>query len=199
MTQNNTPENDLFAPLEEQAAAVTNAATAVESAPETAPESAAETSSGPAEGGEPVHADNEVAAKPKKKKKKKKKAPEKRGLMARFHELVSEEDAPINLNINIKALVSGESVPTFFRKNLGFVIVCFTFALVYITCGYARTQLRQQENALRADRKDRFYKVLTVRSQLYEQTLSSKIEQNLRDSTLHTSTDQAFTVVVEEE
>lgn len=137
---------------------------------------------------------------PKKKKKRKKKVePEKKGLMARFHELVSEEDAPLNFQFNLKAIISGEGLPAFFRKNWGVVLVCVVFALIYITCGYTMNHLIQEQSQLRQKRLDSFYKVQTVRSQLYERTLGSKIEKALRDSTLHTSTDRAFQLIVPKE
>lgn len=134
--------------------------------------------------------------KKKKKKKKKKKArkgePNRpRTLFEQIHEFINEdEDKPIH--INFRALLGGDGLPKFFRRNWVFILVVVFFTCIYVTCRYMMQEAVLEHNRLTEQLIDRRYKSLTLDSELLERTLSSQIEKCLKDSTVHTPTEQAY-------
>lgn len=115
--------------------------------------------------------------------------------MDKIREFVgSDEDEPINFNF--RSILMGEGLPRFFRRNWVFISVIVFFTCSYVTCRYMMAGSVIETKNLRQTLLDRRYKALTINSELMERTLSSHIEQNLRDSTIHTPTQRAFPLVV---
>lgn len=136
---------------------------------------------------------------PRKKKKKKKRAPapaadeqkQPKTFLDVVHDFVNtDEDQP--LNINFRALVGGEGLPGFFRKNWVFVSVIVFFICTYVTCRYMMQSAVIEHDKLTEQLIDRRYKNLTLDCELLERTLSSQVEKELKDSTIHTPTEQSF-------
>lgn len=145
-----------------------------------------------------------VAPGKKRKKKKKKKAAaadageqkQQKGFLDVMHDFINtDEDQP--LNINFRALVGGEGLPGFFRKNWVFISVIVFFTCAYVTCRYMMQSAVIEHDKLTEKLIDRRYKNLTLDCELLERTLSSQVEKELKDSTIHTPTEQSFTLKTE--
>lgn len=166
------------------------ASSAGEEAPASADAASASESAGPAPTG-----------KPRKKKKKKKHAPEPqkaKGFFEQINDFVNEdEDQPIN--INIRGLLGGDGLPNFFRRNWVFISIIVFFTCCYVTCRYMMQSAVLEHDKLTKQLVDRKYKNLTLDCELLEHTLGSHVEKSLRDSTIHTPTEQSFVLKAEEE
>ena len=68
-----------------------------------------------------------------------------------------------------------------------------------ISLGYMIDQEQKSNAKFHAILKDRQYKAIDMESKLKERTLSSHIERALRDSTIHTPTEQAYSLKVKED
>lgn len=146
-----------------------------------------------------VAADGNQAAEPvvkKKKHKKKKHVTEEKPLseMTFWEQLReyanSDEDEP--MTFNFRAMLGGEGLPRFFRRNWLFITIIVFFTCCYVTSRYMMQTAVLENRSLTDTLLDRRYKALTINSELLERTLSSHIEENLQDSTIHTPTEQAF-------
>lgn len=180
--QNGPIELDLFTPAELAAHAM--AAEAAESAE--------------AEGAEQALGDAQEAVPHKKKKKKKKVHPsddpaKPKSFAEQIHEFINDdEDQPIR--INFRGLIGGDGLPKFFKRNWVFISVIVFFTCIYVSCRYMMQSAVLEHDKLTEQLIDRRYKTLTLNSELMESTLSSHIEKNLKDSTIHTPTEQAYTL-----
>lgn len=103
-----------------------------------------------------------------------------------------DEERPFRFNVSIKALVGGDGLSRLIANNWCFILVTVFFTCCYVTSRYMMEKAVLENNALTDTLLDRRYKALTLNSELLEHTLSSHIESNLNDSTIHTPTDQAF-------
>lgn len=122
-------------------------------------------------------------------------AEETKSLVEQIKDFVNrDEEEPINLNfnLNVKALIGGEGLPRFFRRNWAFITVIVFFTCCYVTSRYMMESAVLENNTLTDTLLDRRYKALTLNSELLERTLSSHIEEHLADSTIHTPTEQAY-------
>lgn len=108
----------------------------------------------------------------------------------------AEEDTPIYFDI--KSVLGGDSLLGIVRRNFLFLSIITAFICVNISLGYMIDQEQKSNSRFHAILKDRQYKAIYMQSQLKERTLSSHIEQALRDSTLHTPTEQAYSLKVQE-
>lgn len=187
-------ELELLTP--EQLANHAMAAAAAESA-ESAGETAASTPKAA-----PKTAPQAPAAGKKKKKKKKKKAPAaadtkpQKTFVDMMHDFINTDEDQA-LNINFRGLVGGEGLPGFFRKNWVFISIIVFFTCAYVTCRYMMQTAIIEHDKLTEKLIDRRYKNLTLDCELLERTLSSHVEKNLKDSTIHTPTEQSFTLKTE--
>lgn len=195
-------ELDLFADETTAAPAVEPQGTAAETdVPPAAP--AEPTPSADAEASADAAATTEStvrADKPRKKKKKKKRPQEpqkSKGFFEQINDFVNEdEDQPIN--INIRGLLGGDGLPNFFRRNWVFISVIVFFTCCYVTCRYMMQSAVLEHDKLTKQLVDRKYKNLTLDCELLEHTLGSHVEKSLRDSTIHTPTEQSFVLKTEE-
>lgn len=206
----NTVELELLTPeqLADRAmdAAVAEAAEAITA---DASDAAAATSEVTAESGEspvPEASASDTPAAPRKKKKKKKKVPadaadeqkHSKTFLDVMHDFINtDEDQP--LNINMRGLIGGEGLPAFFRKNWVFISVIVFFTCAYVTCRYMMQSAVIEHDKLTEKLIDRRYKNLTLDCQLLERTLSSQVEKELKDSSIHTPTEQSFILKTEAE
>ena len=187
-------ELELLTP--EQLADHAMAAAAAESA-ESAGETAASTPKAA-----PKTAPQAPAAGKKKKKKKKKKTPAaadtkpQKTFVDMMHDFINTDEDQA-LNINFRGLVGGEGLPGFFRKNWVFISIIVFFTCAYVTCRYMMQTAIIEHDKLTEKLIDRRYKNLTLDCELLERTLSSHVEKNLKDSTIHTPTEQSFTLKTE--
>lgn len=144
---------------------------------------------------QPVEAMAETDVKKKKRKKKKATVKEKPLAEMTFWEQMkayadSDDDAP--MSFNFRAMLGGEGLPRFFRRNWVFISIIVFFTCCYVTSRYMMQTAVLENRALTDTLLDRRYKALTINSELLERTLSSHIEEHLKDSTIHTPTEQAF-------
>lgn len=164
-------------------------------APETASASAAADNT-PADDGGAASAPAGEEARKKKRKKRRRPAEEPeekkpKTFMEQIHDFINEdEDQP--LRINIKGMLGGEGLPAFFRKNWVFISVIVFFTCCYVTCRYMMQTAVLEHDKLVERLIDVRYKALTLDSELLERTLSSHIEKSLKDSTIHTPTEQSY-------
>lgn len=143
---------------------------------------------------QPAEATAETVVK-KKRKKKKTTVKEKPLAEMTFWEQMkayadSDDDAP--MSFNFRAMLGGEGLPRFFRRNWLFISIIVFFTCCYVTSRYMMQTAVLENRALTDTLLDRRYKALTINSELLERTLSSHIEEHLKDSTIHTPTEQAF-------
>lgn len=145
-----------------------------------------------------TNAGNGVPRKKKKKKKKKGESNKPKTFFDQIHEFINEdEDQPIS--INLRGLLGGDGLPNFFRRNWLFIGIIVVFTCIYVTCRYMMQSAVLEHDKLTEQLIDRRYKNLTLDCELLERTLSSHVEKFLKDSTIHTPTEQAFPLPVESE
>ena len=96
-------------------------------------------------------------------------------------------------------LLNGISLVAFLRQNWLFVTLLMIFMMIYVSLGYHHRNLMIENDKLNRELLDRRYKALTRSSELRERTLGSKIENQLQDSTIQTSTDAPFELPVTSE
>ena len=104
------------------------------------------------------------------------------------------DDEEKSLRLNFKAFVGGDGLVKMVARNWCFIIVIVVFTCCYVSSRYMMEAAKVENAALKDTLIDRRYKALTAESQLKERMLSSHVEANLKDSTIHTPTDQAFTL-----
>lgn len=158
-----------------------------------------ESDSNDATGGDDTEENCTNADKTKKKKKKRAVEPNndedeaaEKSILQQLREFVGEEDQPLHLNI--QGILRADGLGHLLARNWLFIVVIVFFTCLYVTSRYMMESAVLENNALTDTLLDRRYKALTVSSQLMEGTLSSHIEDQLQDSTIHMATDQAFTL-----
>lgn len=109
----------------------------------------------------------------------------------------ADEEHSFKFNFNFKALVGGDGLSRVIAKNWFFICVIVFFTCCYVTTRYMMQSAMLENDALTDTLIDRRYKALTLSSELLEHTLSSQIENSLQDSTIHTPSDQAFSLKTE--
>lgn len=198
------PESDgVAAPIAKQEVAfsITNegALTAASTENETA-ETAAETAGNKQSANTETDNTLSESTATKKKRKKNKKAKNNaapKGLWAQLKAYTNSDD-DMAVTLDFRALLGGEPLPRFFRRNWLFISVIVFFTCCYVSTRYMMNNAVLENRVLADTLLDRRYKALTINSELLERTLSSHIEHNLRDSTIHTPTEQAFPLKTEE-
>lgn len=83
-----------------------------------------------------------------------------------------------------------------FRRQMWYFLMLCAMAVVYVANRYAcqRAEIRREE--LSNQLQDRKFKALTAAAELTEFSMRSNVEENLPDSTLHTSTRAAYNLPV---
>ena len=106
----------------------------------------------------------------------------------------ADEDIP--LHFSVQAVFGGDSLLGIVARNIMLIFVIVFFSCVNISLRYMMDNARMENDKLNKQLVDRQYKALSVQSRLKEMTLSTHIEQSLRDTTIHIPTEQAFPLKV---
>ena len=106
----------------------------------------------------------------------------------------TDEDIP--LHFSVQAVFGGDSLLEIVARNIMLIFVIVFFSCVNISLRYMMDNARMENDKLNKQLVDRQYKALSVQSRLKEMTLSTHIEQSLRDTTIHIPTEQAFPLKV---
>ena len=106
----------------------------------------------------------------------------------------TDEDIP--LHFSVQAVFGGDSLLGIVARNIMLIFVIVFFSCVNILLRYMMHNARIENDKLNKQLVDRQYKALSVQSRLKEMTLSTHIEQSLRDTTIHIPTEQAFPLKV---
>lgn len=141
--------------------------------------------------------ENTETKKKRKKSKKTKTNEPPKGLWAQLKAYTNSDD-DMAVTLDFRALLGGEPLPRFFRRNCLFISIIVVFTCCYVSTRYMMNNAVLENRVLADTLLDRRYKALTINSELLERTLSSHIEHNLRDSTIHTPTEQAFPLKTDE-
>lgn len=106
----------------------------------------------------------------------------------------TDEDIP--LHFSVQAVFGGDSLLGIVARNIMLIIVIVFFSCVNISLRYMMDNARMENDKYNKLLVDRQYKALSVQSRLKEMTLSTHIEQSLRDTTIHIPTEQAYPLKV---
>lgn len=115
-----------------------------------------------------------------------------------WRQWIIDDDVKFNKQMLLN-LLQGISLLSFLKRNWLFVLTLVVFMMIYVSLGYHHRNLMIENDKLNRELLDRRYKALTRSSELRERTLGSKIENQLQDSTLQTSTDAPFELPVTSE
>ena len=118
--------------------------------------------------------------------------------MQTWRQWIIDDDVKFNKQMMMN-LLNGISLVAFLRQNWLFVTLLMIFMMIYVSLGYHHRNLMIENDKLNRELLDRRYKALTRSSELRERTLGSKIENQLQDSTIQTSTDAPFELPVTSE
>ncbi|MBR2638568.1 MAG: hypothetical protein IKD40_06995 [Bacteroidaceae bacterium] len=83
-----------------------------------------------------------------------------------------------------------------FIKNIWLILLIVLYAFIYVSNRYSYRQELKSIKALRAERQDMRYQLLTLQSEFSEKSRQSNIEKyvNKYDSKLKTATNPPFTI-----
>lgn len=110
-----------------------------------------------------------------------------------------EEPKPFKIGPLFKALIGGDGLSRIIGNNKLFISVIVFFSCCYVSSRYMMQNAVLERNALTRTLADRKYKALTASSEYLEKTRSHYIESNLKDTTIHSSTDLPFALKIEQE
>lgn len=114
---------------------------------------------------------------------------------AALRELLTDDDAMFSWRM-VRDIFNGAAMANVMRNNWKFFLCLIFFSVIYVALGYMMRD-KQIENAdLKHTVLDRRYKALTQSAELRDRTLGSKVEKQLRDSTIRTSNERSFQLVV---
>jgi len=116
-----------------------------------------------------------------------------------WKDLTGEDDeTPVNLSW--RTIIGGDILAGgWLRRQIWMVILLTVFALVYVSNRYACQQEAIEQDRLNDTLIDRKYKALTRSGELLEKTLRSNVEEELRDSSIQTSTTPLYEIKTDEE
>lgn len=125
---------------------------------------------------------------------------EKESLSQKLRDFVDDEEVkPFKIGPLFKALVGGDGLSRIIARNWLFITVLVFFSCCYVSSRYMMQNATLERNALTRTLADRKYKALTASSEYLEKTRSHYIESNLKDTTIHSSTDLPFALKIEQE
>lgn len=128
-------------------------------------------------------------------------AAEKReSLSQQLRNFVDDEDVkPFKIGPIFKALIGGDGLSRIIARNWLFIAVIVFFSCCYVSSRYMMQNATLERNTLIRTLADRKYKALTASSEYLEKTRSHYIESNLKDTTIHTSTDMPFALKIQQQ
>lgn len=150
----------------------------------------------PTDGTTPASSER-TKARPRTKKSTKSKSHSTREEQARksFRQFISDDDGESPLTL--RSILGGDMFGgRRFRRQMWYFLMVCVMAVIYVANRYAcqKAEIRREE--LSAQLQDRKFKALTAAAELTEFSMRSNVEENLPDSTLHTSTRAAYNLPV---
>ncbi len=107
--------------------------------------------------------------------------------------LDEEENERTEERVSLRTILGGDILgSTWFRRQVGYVILIVVLAILYVSNRYAcqREEIRRED--LADTLTDRKFKVLTISSELTEFSMRSNVEENVPDTTLRTSVESSY-------
>lgn len=108
-----------------------------------------------------------------------------------------EEVKSVKITPLLKALIGGDGLSSVIARNWLFLAVLVFFSCCYVSSRYMMQNATLERNTLVRTLADRKYKALTASSEYLEKTRSHYIESNLKDTTIHSSTDMPYALKIE--
>ncbi len=123
---------------------------------------------------------------------------ERQNLRENLRRYLGEEDTMFSKEM-IRELLGGAGLVGLLRHNWKLLILIIFFSMVYVSLGYFTREKMIENDTLSKNLLDSRYKSLTLSSELRERTLGSKVESQLKDTTLRQPTERPFCLPVEKE
>ena len=106
-------------------------------------------------------------------------------------------------NVSLREILGGDILTAgWLRRQMGLIVLCMFFAIVYITNRYSAEQEIIEIERLKTELTEVKYRALTRSSELTVKTRQSQIEANLRytaDSVLQTPKEPPFLIKIQNE
>ena len=114
---------------------------------------------------------------------------------ANWRQWLLEDDERLDREM-LREFIKSIEFTTFFRNNWKIILVIVVYSIIYVSMGYYHRNLLIENDKYTREVLDRRYKALTRSSELHERTLGSKIEDQLQDTTLQSSTEAPYELPV---
>lgn len=114
---------------------------------------------------------------------------------ANWRQWLMEDDERLDREM-LREFIKSIEFTTFFRNNWKIILVIVVYSIIYVSMGYYHRNLLIENDKYTREVLDRRYKALTRSSELHERTLGSKIEDQLQDTTLQSSTEAPYELPV---
>lgn len=124
---------------------------------------------------------------------------EKKSRKQKLKDWVADDDEESLSFSSWRQVFAGAGLVHALRNNWKFFTLIIIFTIVYVGLGYLSSDALIENDRLSKELLDRRYKALTCSSELRERTLRSKVEELLTDTTLQTTTDRPFQLLVDRE
>lgn len=119
-------------------------------------------------------------------------------LTQQLRDFVNDEDVkPFKIGPLFKALIGGDGLSRIIARNWLFIAILVIFSCCYVTSRYMMQNATLERNTLLRTLNDRKFKALTASSEYLEKTRSRYIVTNLKDTTIHSSTDMPYALKIE--
>lgn len=123
---------------------------------------------------------------------------DRQNLRENLRRYLGEEDTMFSKEM-IRELLGGAGLVGLLRNNWKLLILISVYSLIYVSLGYFTRDKMIENDTLSKNLLDSRYKSLTLSSELRERTLGSKVESQLKDTTLRQPTERPFRLTVEKE
>ena len=114
---------------------------------------------------------------------------------ANWRQWLMEDDERLDREM-LREFIKSIEFTTFFRNNWKIILVIVVYSIIYVSMGYYHRNLLIENDKYTREVLDRRYKALTRSSELHERTLGSKIEDQLQDTKLQSSTEAPYELPV---
>lgn len=112
---------------------------------------------------------------------------------------LTDEDNETRVDVSWRTIIGGDILlGGWFRRQFWMIILVTFFTIIYVSNRYSCQQEMIERNRLTDTLLDRKYRALTRSSELLEMTLRSRVEEELRDSTIQTSTTPLYAIKTDE-
>lgn len=115
-----------------------------------------------------------------------------------FRELTDDEDGE-RINVSLRTILGGDILGgTWFRKQFWYIVMVVIMCIIYVSNRYYCQQEMIEGTKLSDTLKDRHIKVLTAESKYKEMTRRSKVQEQLKDTTLQPPKGHIYGLPVDE-